>query len=72
MPSNATVQGERFVVAAMAAAAQNSTRACMDSLGNGNTFDDLFSAAFRPEHREVLRVCISSKLKIRSSRQRGR
>ena len=38
----------------MAAAARNSTRAYMDSLAGGNTYDDLFAAAFRPEHREVL------------------
>jgi len=42
-------------VAAMAAAARNSTRAYMDSLAGGNTYDDLFAAAFRPEHRDVLR-----------------
>ncbi len=39
----------------MAAAARNSTRAYMDSLAGGYTYDDLFAAAFRPEHREVLR-----------------
>lgn len=50
-----SMQGERFVVAAMAAAARNSTRAYMDSLAGGNTYDDLFAAAFRPEHRAVLR-----------------
>jgi len=43
------------VVSAMAAAARNSTSAYMDSLGAGNTYDDLFAAAFRPQHREVLR-----------------
>ncbi len=43
------------MVSAMAAAARNSTSAYMDSLGAGNTYDDLFAAAFRPQHREVLR-----------------
>lgn len=47
------MQGERFVVKAMAAAAANSTRAYMDTLGAGNTYDDIFAAAFAPSHREV-------------------
>lgn len=51
----ATPQGERFVVKAMAAAAANSTRAYMDTLGAGNTYDDIFAAAFAPGHREALK-----------------
>jgi hypothetical protein len=39
----------------MAAAATHSTRAYMDSLGAGNTYDDIFAAAFAPRHREALK-----------------
>jgi hypothetical protein len=49
------LQGERFVVRAMAAAATHSTRAYMDSLGAGTTYDDIFAAALAPRHREALK-----------------
>lgn len=48
-------QGERFVVKAMAAAAANSTLAYMDSLGAGNSYEDVFAAAFAPRHRDALK-----------------
>jgi hypothetical protein len=50
-----TPQGERFVVRAMAAAATHSTRAYMESLGAGTTYDDIFAAALAPRHREALK-----------------
>lgn len=50
----ATRKGERCVVAVMAAAARDSTRAYTDSLVGCNTYDDMFAAASRPEHRKLL------------------